>query len=258
MTHSHVGRRRRSALRERFQARIPTWYRAWMHLAFTLGTSAALTYLFMSRAMAHGVRPWVWVLAPVAYLGCNVAEYVLHRWPMHRRPRRKRPMWERFFHHHTLNHHRYFDDRHLEVRKLRELFFVMITAHATAVAALMLTVSYFAFRFTLGVDVAAVVCVSIIAYGLSLEILHAAFHLPAVWQRKWPFNNRLFRNLRRHHRAHHDPRMMTRYNFNIVFPFSDYLFGTLMPHAQEAAYKPPPPQPAEAAASAGGSTPPRA
>ncbi|MGB1700565.1 MAG: hypothetical protein ACPHRO_11465 [Nannocystaceae bacterium] len=211
-----------------------------MHIGFSVGVSIALLVLFSSRAMAYGVRPWVWVLAPIAFLGTNVAEYVFHRYPMHHRPRRKRPLWERFFHHHTLSHHRYFDDRHLEVRKLKELFFVMTTTHATGVSALGLVGTYFALRFTAGVDVAGVVCSAIVAYGLALEIMHLAFHLPAHYQRVWPMNTRLHRNLRRHHRAHHDPRMMTRYNFNIVFPFTDWIMGTLMPAEQESVYKPPP------------------
>jgi len=59
----------------------------------------------------------------------------------------------------------------------------------------------------------------------------------------WPMNTRLHRNLRRHHRAHHDPRMMTRYNFNIVFPFTDWIMGSLMPQEQELAYVPNPATP---------------
>ena len=46
--------------------------------------------------------------------------------------------------------------------------------------------------------------------------------------------------------------MMTRYNFNIVYPFTDLIMGTLMPRDQEEAnYRPPPASttPAEAAAS---------
>lgn len=254
MATTFPGRRRRNALRERFQARIPTWYQPWMHVTFSVGMSVALATLFLSHALATGVRPWVWVLGPLAFVGSNVAEYVFHRWPMHRRPRRKRPMWERFFQHHTLNHHRYFDDKFLEVRSLREIFFIMITAHATAVSALLLTGIYFGLRFTVGADVAGVVCSAVVLYGLCLEVMHLAFHLPAPYQRVWPLNTRLHRNLRRHHRAHHDPRMMTRYNFNIVFPFTDLIMGTLMPRDQEEAnYRPPPASitPAEAAAGSG-------
>ena len=63
-------------------------------------------------------------------------------------------------------------------------------------------------------------------------------------------NTRLHRNLRRHHRAHHDPRMMTRYNFNIVFPFTDWIMGSLMPREQGVSYVPttgtPPPLESEA------------
>jgi len=41
--------------------------------------------------------------------------------------------------------------------------------------------------------------------------------------------------LRRHHAAHHDPRLMTRYNFNVTFPIADRLFGTVAPAAADGA-----------------------
>ena len=36
----------------------------------------------------------------------------------------------------------------------------------------------------------------------------------------------LLSRLRRHHQAHHDPKRMGRYNFNITFPLCDRLLGT--------------------------------
>ena len=33
--------------------------------------------------------------------------------------------------------------------------------------------------------------------------------------------------LRQHHIAHHNRKLMTRYNFNITYPICDRLFGTL-------------------------------
>mgnify|MGYP001499167400 CR=1 FL=1 len=37
----------------------------------------------------------------------------------------------------------------------------------------------------------------------------------------------LIGRLKRLHQAHHDPRLMARYNFNITYPVCDVVFGTL-------------------------------
>ena len=58
----------------------------------------------------------------------------------------------------------------------------------------------------------------------SYELLHFAYHSePGSWLGRLPGMS----VLRRHHIAHHDRQLMTRYNFNITYPICDYLFGTL-------------------------------
>ena len=61
------------------------------------------------------------------------------------------------------------------------------------------------------------------AYVLSYEWLHLAYHLPPD-----SFVGRLppIRFLRRHHATHHDPRLMMRWNFNITIPLWDLVRGT--------------------------------
>jgi len=61
-------------------------------------------------------------------------------------------------------------------------------------------------------------------YYVHYEVLHTAYHLP---EGHWLAQRGLVRRLRWLHQTHHDPALMTRYNFNITWPLCDWLFGTL-------------------------------
>ena len=72
------------------------------------------------------------------------------------------------------------------------------------------------------------------AYFLTYELLHLAYHLPpqsAVGRLPG------MASLRRHHTAHHDQQLMSSHNFNITFPIGDLVFGTIHVE-QEAATEP--------------------
>ena len=67
----------------------------------------------------------------------------------------------------------------------------------------------------------AAVCVG---YFLLYEWLHFTYHLSADGPiGRLPF----IAALRRHHRAHHDPKLMGDWNFNITFPIADWVMGTI-------------------------------
>jgi hypothetical protein len=61
-------------------------------------------------------------------------------------------------------------------------------------------------------------------FFLSYEWLHLAYHLPkeSAIGRAW-----LVSVLREHHRRHHDPRLMKRWNFNVTLPLFDWLHRTV-------------------------------
>jgi len=63
-------------------------------------------------------------------------------------------------------------------------------------------------------------------YGM-YEYIHWCMHLPR--ERRLEMSS-LFRRLNGHHILHH--RYMVKHNFNVVFPFADWLFGTLIYRAK--------------------------
>jgi sterol desaturase/sphingolipid hydroxylase (fatty acid hydroxylase superfamily) len=69
-------------------------------------------------------------------------------------------------------------------------------------------------------------------FFLSYEWLHLSYHLP-----KESFIGRLgiVALLREHHRRHHDPRLMKRWNFNVTVPVFDWIRGTVWSPEREAA-----------------------
>ena len=61
-------------------------------------------------------------------------------------------------------------------------------------------------------------------YG-TYETLHYFMHLPELPEPRWIERQRIFKFLNGHHILHH---RFPHKNFNVVFPFADWCFGTLV------------------------------
>ena len=69
-------------------------------------------------------------------------------------------------------------------------------------------------------------------YVVAYELSHLAYHLPED-----SFIGRLplVRVLREHHRRHHHPALMQKWNFNVTVPLFDWIHGTLAPTESRSA-----------------------
>jgi hypothetical protein len=83
---------------------------------------------------------------------------------------------------------------------------------------------WFLLAWTLSSNVAWLFIAAGLAYFLNYELLHTAYHLPEANPLA---RNPLIRRLRWLHQTHHDQSLMAHHNFNITYPFCDWLFGTL-------------------------------
>jgi hypothetical protein len=213
-----------AAYREQYrQEYIPPQYKGWLHLAFTFGIGGVA--LATAILQLEHVRPLEWLTVPIAFLYTNFAEYWGHRGPMHHLKRGLRLVYER----HTKQHHRFFTDQSMELdglRDLRAVLFppILMTFFITAFA----LPAWLLLAWAASPNVAWLFVATSLGYFLNYEFLHMAYHLPASHPiARWPLVGRL-KGL---HQAHHDPRLMARYNFNITYPICDVLFGTLhRPH----------------------------
>ena len=198
---------------------VPPGYRSGRHLCFTFGIGSAA--LIGCLAQLEQVQPLEWLAVPLTALYANLAEYFGHRGPMHHRRRGLGLVFER----HTRQHHRFFTAEAMPVDTLQDMRAVLFPP-------VLMTFFLGAFALPAAWLLAVLVSSNVawlfgatsLAYFLNYEFLHLAYHLPSRYAvARWPLVGRL----KRLHEAHHDPRLMTRYNFNISYPLGDWLFGTL-------------------------------
>ena len=193
-------------------------YRGWLHFAFTsAGSLAAIGYAF---AQVAGPSPFEWLTVPATFLVANFGEYLGHRGPMHH----QRPGLGLLYRRHTLQHHRFFTATAMECDSTRVFKMVLFPPVMLLffLGALALPIGLLLF-VALSANVGWLFVATAVGYFLSYEWLHFAYHQhPDSVIGRLPF----VATLRRHHAAHHDPRLMQRWNFNITFPIADRVLGT--------------------------------
>lgn len=193
-------------------------YRGWAHFAFT--SLGSLTVIATSIALVRDLRAIELATVPATFLFANLVEYLGHRGPMHHRRRGLGLIHLR----HTLQHHRFYTDAAMECESTRDfqmilfppvllLFFLGGVALPVGLVLSWVATANVALLFT----------ATAVGYFLTYEVLHLCYHLgDRAWPGRLPFMGRL----RRHHTLHHDPALMSKWNFNITFPICDRLFGT--------------------------------
>ena len=205
--------------RTTYRAReIGPHYSGWLHFAFTsIGSLSAIGFA-LSRLAEPSVLEWLTV--PATFVVANFGEYFGHRGPMHHRRRGLGLLFQR----HTLQHHRFFTADAMTCESTRDFKMVlfppvMLLFFLGALAA-PIGLGLFAL---FGSNVGWLFVATAVAYFLSYEWLHFAYHQPPA-----SAIGRLpgLAALRRHHAVHHDPRRMQRWNFNITFPIADRVMGT--------------------------------
>ncbi|MDH4047718.1 MAG: sterol desaturase family protein [Gammaproteobacteria bacterium] len=190
-----------------------------LHLATTV--SICLVVALLCAVMLENVQPLEWLTIPLTFLYANLSEYLGHRGPMHHR----KPLLSAVFQRHTIEHHAFFTDQAISYESSKDfkavlfppiLLFFFIGAFAVPAGALLF--------FLVSANVAFLFMLTAVLYFLNYELLHFAYHVrPSSWIGRLPFMSRL----RQHHAHHHNPQLMTRYNFNITYPLCDYFFGTV-------------------------------
>lgn len=151
-------------------------------------------------------------------LALVLGEYAAHRWSMHRR---------RFpyavYHRHVVEHHAFFTDTRMVVDGWNDLRWVLFPPWALPL--LVATVAPFAAAlWALGAPrLAWLLLLVVIGYYGLYEIVHALAHMPVRRGRL----GRMIAAVTHHHRVHHDPALMRRWNFNFVVPLGDWLWGTI-------------------------------
>lgn len=197
---------------------IPWFYSGEIHLIFTATVLLGTIGWHLLRVRAPG-RLDLLVLAATLLLG-NAAEYLIHRYPLHQVYSLFKPIYKI----HSLEHHRFYVYEAMEFEGFKDFMMVLFPPWAPVLTALFTSaVGAWLVAPPLGANAGHFFAAGGTGTLFLYEILHGLAHFPDDgWAGKLP----LVQGIRRHHRLHHDPRLMNRYNFNITFPVFDLILGT--------------------------------
>ncbi len=210
-------------------AQIPTRYSPAFHLAFP--SLIGLSVLVGALLRIESLRPIELLSIPITLFAGFGFEWRAHKDILHRRL----PLLGVIYERHELNHHVIYTDRDMAMRSPRERWLILMPAYAIVLVFLLLVLPLgIAVTHVAGTNVAMLVVVTSMVFFLSYEWLHLAYHLPE----EHPIARLgLVARLREHHRRHHEPRLMKRWNFNVTVPLFDWLHRTTWTPEREAARK---------------------
>ncbi len=207
------------AYRSEFRAEsLGPRYSGWAHVATT--SLGALAAIVLAASRVESPAPWEWLWVPATFGIANLVEFLMHRGPMHRPARFLGEIYKR----HTLEHHQFYTHDAMAAESSKDFKMVLFPPAAI-----------FLFLGVIGTPIGTILYFlaspnagwfyfsTAVGYFLTYEWLHLSYHLPPE---SWVGRLSVVALLRRHHTAHHDPGLMSRWNFNITFPICDRLFGT--------------------------------
>jgi len=213
-----------TSFRARYRASIKPGYNAWLHGGFVLLFGALCIGFLLSRVADPS--PWEWLTVPLALIFYNWGEYKIHKNLGHV----KHGFSKLFYQRHTGDHHSFFAYGQMNYETPRDWRVIFFPAWLIAVyATINLTLFWVLSQWNS--NVAALFCATLLLGYLAYETMHACEHLPEQHPLlKMPG----LRRMRRLHELHHARELMHNFNFNIVFPLWDWLYGTLYWEAEGA------------------------
>ncbi|SEN66874.1 Fatty acid hydroxylase superfamily protein [Pseudomonas sp. ok272] len=206
------------AFRTQYRAQVHRFYNPWLHAGFVLAFGSAAIALCWGSV--HQVQPLEWLAVPLTLLLVNVAIYGVHRYLGHH----KHALSRLFYSRHTGDHHSFFAPGHMAYETAGDFRVILFPAWLIVLQCLLITLPAWWLLNSLNGNVAGLAAGCMILGYLTYEVFHACEHLPAanpITRLPW------IRQMRRLHELHHRRELMQARNFNIVFPLTDYLFGTL-------------------------------
>ncbi len=216
MTRSQAAR---ETLRAQLIAKIVvSGYRPMLHLLIPslFGLCTALGSLTLLKNLRLSE---LWTIPATYFLGLGL-EWRVHKDMLHRRL----PFFSELYERHERMHHVVYTADDMEMRSQKEWALVLMPWFAIVlVTAVLLPVALLS-GWLLSRNCGVLVLCTGVAFFLSYEWLHLAYHLP----HSHPVARIGFiRRLSAFHRCHHDPPNMKRWNFNVTIPLFDVIHGSL-------------------------------
>lgn len=205
--------------REWFQEnKISHNFSPWIHPLFNFCVLTATIFFG-----AYKVSNWNITLAfagLATLLAGNLVVFLLHRYPLHRRYKLSSFPYDR----HTVQHHRYYDYRNIVLSGARDFEVIFFPWFIIAgFVAFVCPVFFFLGNFLIDDNLGWFLVMASSSYFTLYEIVHLSCHLETD---HWFLRIPGLKAMHEHHRLHHHPRLMNKYNFCIVYPLFDYIMGT--------------------------------
>lgn len=193
----------------------------WLHPIFNFGVLSITGVLALYFSMLNGLPTTkTLLLFPLTLILGNLVVFLLHRYPLHRRYK----LFPFPYDEHTVKHHRYFDYTNITLtgpKEFENIFFPWFIIASFVVLSCPL---FFALGLLYdGMEAGWFFVFCACFYFTLYEVVHLSCHLE---EDHWWLTIPGLKAMRQHHRIHHHPRLMNRYNFCIVYPLFDYVFGT--------------------------------
>lgn len=204
-----------AAHRVRLRATLPEGQTARMQLVMISATVLVGAWFAASRLDAPSGADWL--VLGVTLLVILFGEWALHRWPMHHRV-----FPEIVYERHVVHHHVFFTHEQMEIDSPDDLYWVLFPWWGVVVLAAFLLPVGFGLEALLGPNPAWLFVLGVLVYYGVYECTHALAHL----RHGSGLPGRLARAIGEHHRIHHDPKLMRRWNFAFAIPLFDIVFGT--------------------------------
>ena len=152
----------------------------------------------------------------------NFSVYMIHRYPLHRYWK-----WHEFpYHEHTVKHHSYYQYHDLEIYKFKDIANIVFPPQVVLAFVIgYIPVVYFLCQLVMSQNAAWLVVLGSAIYFLLYETMHTISHAP---EGHWILKVKFFSFMKNHHRIHHHQRLMSKWNFNIVYPLFDWLTGCML------------------------------
>lgn len=163
-----------------------------------------------------------WMTLAVMMIVGNLGVYLIHRYPLHRYWK-----WHEFpYREHTIKHHSYFQYHDLNIYSFKEIGNIVFPPQVVLGFVIgYIPVVYFLSSLVFSQNTAWLIVLGSAAYFMLYEIMHTISHAP---EDHFLMKVKFLRFMRNHHRLHHHQRLMSKWNFNIVFPLFDWLTGTMI------------------------------
>jgi len=209
------------AFRERYRAGISPRYSGPLH-ALWVASVGIMTMVFAATQL-HDVAAVEWLVLLFTLLLGNIGEYSIHKKLGHQKLSGPAKL---FYQRHTGDHHSFFTEHHMLWSSTRDWRVVLFPGWLILVVIGVIGLpGYFAFGSLVSANAGALWLAGIVGTYLLYELVHFSDHLPdGHWLHRLVPGLSTMAAL---HRMHHDRSQMTDVNFNLTFPLTDLVMGTL-------------------------------